>query len=62
MKRVLHDQEKRKNKKYKAKKNKGLSEMHNIFVAADEETRKTFMKKQINNSKHKKNENSKKTG
>ena len=38
--------------------------MHNIFVAADEEKRKTFMKKQINNSnyKHKKNENSNKTG
>jgi hypothetical protein len=44
------------------KKNIGLSEMHNIFVAADEEKRKTFMKKQINNSKRKKNENSKKTG
>lgn len=55
-------QEKRKNKKYKGKKNIGLSEMHNIFVAADEEKRKTFMKKQINNSKRKKNENSKKTG
>jgi len=36
--------------------------MHNIFVAADEEKRKTFMKKQINNLKHKKNENSKQTG
>ena len=36
--------------------------MHNIFDAADEENRKTFMKKQINNSKRKKNENSKKTG
>ena len=36
--------------------------MHNIFVAADEEKQKTFMKKQINNSKHKKNENLKKTG
>jgi len=46
----------------KEKKNIGLSEMHNIFVAADEEKRKTFMKKQINNSKRKKNENSKKTG
>ena len=46
----------------KGKKNIGLSEMHNIFVAADEEKRKTFMKKQINNSKRKKNENSKKTG
>ena len=33
--------------------------MHNIFVAADEEKRKTFMKKQINNSKHQKNENPK---
>ena len=44
------------------KKNIGLSEMHNIFVAADEEKRKTFMKKQINNTKRKKNENSKKTG
>ena len=55
--------EKRKNKKYEErKKNIGLSEMHNIFVAADEEKRKTFMKKQINNSKRKKNENSKKTG
>ena len=60
MKRVL--QEKRKNKKYAGKKNIGLSEMHNIFVAADEEKRKTFMKKQIINTKHKKNENSKKTG
>ena len=59
MKRVL--QENRKNKKYEGK-NIGLSEMHNIFVAADEEKRKTFMKKQINNSKCKKNENSKKTG
>ena len=46
----------------KEKKNIGLSEMHNIFVAADEEKRKTFMKKQINNSKRKKNENLKKTG
>jgi len=46
----------------KEKKNIGLSEMHNIFVAADEEKRKTFMKKQINNTKRKKNENSKKTG
>ena len=46
----------------RGKKNKGVSEMHNIFVAADEEKRKTFMKKQINNSKRKKNENSKKTG
>ena len=36
--------------------------MHNIFVAADEEKRKTFMKKQINNTELKKNENSKKTG
>ena len=36
--------------------------MHNIFVAADEEKRKIFMKKQINNSKCKQNENSKKTG
>ena len=59
MKRVL--QEKRKNKKYEGKKNIGLSEMYNIFVAADEEKRKTFMKKQINNIKRKKNENSKKT-
>ena len=41
-------QENRKNKKYEGKKkNIGLSEMHNIFVAADEEKRKTFMKKQI---------------
>jgi len=46
----------------KGKKNIGLSEMHNIFVAADEEKRKTFMKKQINNTKRKKSENSKKTG
>jgi len=46
----------------KEKKNIGLSEMHNIFVAADEEKRKTFMKKQINNTKRKKNENLKKTG
>ena len=46
----------------KEKKNIGLSEMHNIFVAADEEKRNTFMKKQINNTKRKKNENSKKTG
>ena len=46
----------------KEKKNIGLSEMHNIFVAADEKKRKTFMKKQINNTKRKKNENSKKTG
>ena len=53
MKRVL--QENRKNKKYEGKKSIGLSEMHNIFVAADEEKRKTFMKKQINNSKRKKN-------
>ena len=60
MKRVL--QENRKNKKYEEKKNIGLSEMHNIFVAADEEKRKTFMKKQINNTKCKKSENSKKTG
>jgi len=52
----------RKNKKYEGKKNIGLSEMHNIFVAAGEEKRKTFMKKQINNTKRKKNENSKKTG
>ena len=37
----------------KGKKNIGLSETHNIFVAADEETRKTFMKKQIKNFKHK---------
>ena len=44
------------------KQNIGLSEMHNIFVAADEEKRKKFMKKQINNTKRKKNENSKKTG
>ena len=36
--------------------------MCNIFDAADKEKRKTFMKKQINNSKRKKNENSKKTG
>ena len=36
--------------------------MHNICVAADKEKRKTFMKKKINNSKRKKNENSKKTG
>ena len=56
-------QENRKNKKYEErKKNVGLSEMHNIFVAADEEKRKTFMKKQINNTKCKKSENSKKTG
>ena len=55
-------QEKRKNKKYEVKKHIGLSEMHNIFVAANEEKRKTFMKKQINNTKRKKNENSKKTG
>ena len=55
-------QEKRKNKKYKGKKNIGLSEMHNIFVAADEEKRKKFMTKQINNTKLKKHENSKKTG
>ena len=58
-------QENRKNKKYKGKKkNIGLSQTHNcnIFVAADEEKRKTFMKEQINNSKCKKNENSKKTG
>ena len=60
MKREL--QENRKNKKYEGKKNIGLSEMHNIFVAADEEKRKKFMKKQINNTKRKKNENSKKTG
>ena len=53
-------QENRKNKKYEGKKNIGLSEMHNIFVAADEEKRKTFMKKQIKKSKHKNNENSKK--
>ena len=46
----------------RGKKNIGLSEMHNIFVAADEEKRNKFMKKQINNSKRKKNENSKKTG
>ena len=53
----------KKKERYEGKeKNIGLSEMHNIFVAADEEKRKTFMKKQINNSKHKKNENSKKTG
>ena len=52
----------RKQKEYKGKKNIGLSEMHNIFVAADEEKRKTVMNKQINNSKSKKNENSKKTG
>ena len=39
-------QEKRKNKKYEGKKNIGLSEINNIFVAADEEKRKTFMKKQ----------------
>ena len=56
-------QENRKNKKYEGEiKNIGLSEMHNIFVAADEEKRKKFMKKQINNTKRKKNENSKKTG
>ena len=54
-------QENRKNKKYEGKKDIGLSEMH-VFVAADEEKRKTFIKKQINNSKRKKNENSKKTG
>ena len=60
MKRVL--EENRKNKKYEEKKNIGLSEMHNIFVAADEEKRKKFMKEQINKSKHKKNENLKKTG
>ena len=60
IKRVLQEVEKTRN--MKEKKNIGLSEMHNIFVAADEEKRKTFMKKQINNSKHKKNENSKKTG
>ena len=36
--------------------------MHNIFVAADEEKWKKIMKKQINNTKRKKNENSKKTG
>ena len=59
MKRVL--QENKKNKKYEGKKH-GLSEKHNIFVAADEEKRITFMKKQINNSKRKKNENLKKTG
>ena len=46
-------QEKRKKKKYKGKKNIGCSEMHNIFVAANEAKRKTFMKKQINNSKRK---------
>ena len=46
----------------KGKKNIGLSEMHNIFVAADEEKRTKFMKKQTNNTKRKKNENSKKTG
>ena len=59
MKRVLQENSTRNTKE---KKNIGLSEMHNIFVAADEEKRKTFMKKQINNSKRKKNENSKKTG
>ena len=32
------------------------------YVAAGEEKRKTFIKKQINNSKRKKNENLKKTG
>ena len=53
---------KKKEQEIQRKKNIGLSEMHNIFVAADEEKRKTFMKKQINNSKRKKNENSKKTG
>jgi len=60
----MYFKKKRKNKKYEGKKNIGLSEMHNIFVAADEEKRKTFMKKQINNTKRKKNinENSKKTG
>ena len=43
-------------------KNIGLSEMHIIFVAADEEKRKKIMKKKINNTKRKKNENLKKTG
>ena len=46
----------------KEKKNIGFLEMHNIFVAADEEKRKKIMKMQINNTKRKKNENSKKTG
>ena len=50
----------RKKKVYKGKKNIGLSEIHNIFVAADEEKRKKIMKKQIKNSKRKKSENSKK--
>ena len=53
---------KQKEQEIRRKKNIGLSEMHNIFVAADEEKRKTFMKKQINNSERKKNENLKKTG
>ena len=35
----------------KGKKNIGLSKMHKIFVAADEEKRKTFLQKQLNNSK-----------
>ena len=58
----VYFKKKERTRNMKGKKNIGLSEMHNIFVAADEEMRKTFMKKQINNSKRKKNENSKKTG
>ena len=50
---------KKKEQEIRRKKNVGLSEMHNIFVAADEEKREKFMKKQINNPKRKKNENSK---
>ena len=37
-------QENRKNKKYEGNKNIGLSEMHNMFVAADEEKRKALFK------------------
>ena len=58
----MYFKKKERTRNTKEKKNIGLSEMHNIFVAADEEKRKTFMKKQINNTKRKKNENSKKTG
>ena len=58
----MYFKKKERTRNTKGKKNIGLSEIHNIFVAADEEKRKTFMKKQINNSKLKKNENSKKTG